>query len=206
MNKKILKTTGVLFLVFIIFTAFVGLNFFSRVDLLTTIIMQGILPRVFDIPFSLLSLVGSAEIVSIFILILWFIYRKLNIIFVLINFAMFHVIELFSKSFITHLGPPHQFLRYYFPFNFPSSSVKPGSSFPSGHVGRTMFVSILLIFIVSKSSKLTKKQKQLIFALIIIFDILMALSRVYLGEHWLSDVIGGGFLGSAFGLVSLLTL
>lgn len=29
---------------------------------------------------------------------------------------------------------------------------------------------------------------------------MMTLTRVYLGEHWLSDVLGGGLLGIGMGL------
>ena len=42
--------------------------------------------------------------------------------------------------------------------------------------------------------------KVLLSGLIAAFDVTMLVSRVYLGEHWTSDVIGGVFLGSALGL------
>ena len=30
---------------------------------------------------------------------------------------------------------------------------------------------------------------------------LVALGKIYLGQHWLSDIIGGGLLGASMGLL-----
>ena len=143
---------------------------------------------------------------SVILLIGWAIMKKMNYIFVLFFFGLIHLIELFGKAFVSHPGPPHMFIRYDLGFTFPSSYVQPGSSYPSGHLARTMFISIIILLLAHRSKKLSKENKNVIYLLVLFFDAAMFASRIYLGEHWLSDVIGGVLLGLAMGIFSVLFL
>jgi len=202
--RLLLFLTGVLlFLGFVLFSFLVHKNLFTQIDFDTTVRLQDKIPRRFDFFFSILSLVGSFEIVSIILLILWLFLRKLRFIFVLFIFGFFHLLELFGKAFVSHPGPPYLFFRYDIPFQFPTSYVQPGSSYPSGHLARTLFLSTILIFLIYHLKKLSKVQKRLLYCSIAIFAGLMFVSRIYLGEHWLSDVIGGSILGSSMGILSV---
>src|SRR5262249_53710608 len=88
-------------------------------------------------------------------------------------------LEMVLKHLIPHPSPPHELSRniQLLPF------LKSGSpfSFPSGHLLRTTFLGALMF-------------DQWLFWILVV---LMALTRVYLNEHWLSDVLGGFLLGMA---------
>jgi len=193
-----------LFILFILFSYLVHKNLFTQLDFDTTVRLQNKIPALMTTPFSVLSLLASFEIVSVFLLILWIFIRKLKYIFVLFLFGFFHLLELYGKAFVAHPGPPYLFFRYDIPFQFPTSYVQPGSSYPSGHLARTTFLAVIFIFLIHHFKKLSETQKKLLYCLIVIIVGAMFVSRIYLGEHWLSDVIGGSLLGTAMGLMSLI--
>jgi membrane-associated phospholipid phosphatase len=68
-------------------------------------------------------------------------------------------------------------------------------SFPSGHVmfylGFFGFIAFLAFSLLKPSMKRT-----LILAFISLWVVLIGISRIYLGEHWASDVLGAYLLGS----------
>lgn len=204
MNKKLLFLLGFfVFLVFIFLSYLVHKDLFTQIDFDTTVKLQDNISRRFDTSFSLFSLFGSFEILTFFLILVILINRKIKSIFVIFLYILTLFLELFGKLFVDHPGPPYLFFRYDIPFNFPSSYVSPGSSYPSGHSTRTAFVSAILLFLILRSKKLSKVQKITISGLVLLFDITMFASRIYLGEHWISDVIGGGLLGYSLGLLSL---
>ena len=67
-------------------------------------------------------------------------------------------------------------------------------SFPSGHVLYAMGLYGFLLFLVFSQFKKTIL-RYILLLLIILILILMGVSRIYLGAHWFSDVLGSYLMG-----------
>lgn len=194
-NLKFQIIGTLFFLFFAGFSYLVSRDVFDQIDFDTTVKLQDrIADRVVDV-FSIFSLLGTVEIASIILLIGLFLGFKLKKIFVLFFYALTGVIELLGKVVIEHTSPPILFLKTHTLLQFPSSYIPHEFySYPSGHSARTAFVSSVLLFALW-NSKLTRGLKIAFAFCILIFDLVMFVSRVYLGEHWSTDVIGGALLG-----------
>ncbi|HSD98821.1 MAG TPA: phosphatase PAP2 family protein [Patescibacteria group bacterium] len=194
-----------LFLLFVGFSYIVHKNIFIHLDFNTTVRLQDHISRRFDGLFSFFSDVGKFEIVTTFLLIISAIYfwKSKNWIAVFVAFFSYislHAIEVYGKAFVHHLPPPHFLLRTHDVFTFPEFYVQATNSYPSGHAGRALFITVFVGIIVGRNKKISRTLKIFIYSYIALYDMIMLTSRIYLGEHWLSDVIGGSLLGIAMGI------
>jgi len=206
MKKPFLLISFLTFSFFILFSYLVDKDIFTGVDFDTTVRVQDNISRRFDEAFSLLSDIGNFEPMLILLIVILVIRKKLWGVITFGLFVLFHMIELYGKSFVDHLPPPEFMLRTKHLIEFPMFHVRSEFSYPSGHAGRAAFLTVFLGFIVARSKKLSPKQKIFIISILAIYDVVMFASRVYLGEHWISDVIGGGLLGIALGLLGALVV
>jgi membrane-associated phospholipid phosphatase len=75
----------------------------------------------------------------------------------------------------------------------PGVDVHANYSFPSGHTATAFCFAVLLALLVKRRS---------VFFVVIAFAMTVAYSRIYLLQHFLIDVVGGAFIGTAVALIT----
>lgn len=196
--------------------AFFGFTLWVRTDALrhfdfdTTVRLQANTSLRFDSIFSFLSVVGRFEFTISALVIILFVWTRfkvsklLRIGAIIGIFGIAHVAELVGKTILEQPGPPRMFLRSEFS-DFPGLHIFTDASYPSGHSLRIVFLGIIIGYLIWKT-KLSPTIKQFINLAIVFLVLLMLYSRITLGEHWATDVIGGSFLGASAGFLALLFL
>lgn len=204
MRISLLILSGLILLAFTYFSYTVAKERWQKIDFDTMVKIQDKIPTRFDENFSLLSLLGSAEVTVGFCIVMALLALMRFKIMTVLAWAMIvpaSVVEVFGKLVLYHPGPPLFFHRTTLATHLPSFYVHTEFSYPSGHMTRTIFIITVLACLVLYSRK-NLMLRYILVSLLIGFGILMGVTRVSLGEHWLSDVIGGGLLGISMGLLS----
>ena len=119
--------------------------------------------------------------------------RKWQALLIPVLFIMIVLVELYGKSLIHHPSPPFAFVKHPTTI-FPASYINEQFSYPSGHAARSVFLAILVWFLL---------KKRWVGVVMACYFFVVALGKIYLGQHWFSDVAGGALLGAGFGLLTM---
>lgn len=145
-----------------------------------------------DIPFFKPIMQGvscwvSASIIATLVVVgLWIWGKKLEAIFVASLMSVAGLAVWLLKELISRPRPSGELVQLL--------SERSGPSFPSGH---TTLIIVFCGFLFYLAPRLVKQPVVIgiLRFLLIALILLMGVSRIYLGAHWASDVLGGLFLG-----------
>lgn len=205
-NSSLNKTWQVittLLLLFVFLTITTHLRLWQSFDWDSLAAIQNALPRLFDVPFSLLTLLGSAEATGVIFLAIVLCAPANQRLPLILTFGLATLIEFVGKTYIDQPTTPRYLVRYVPFFKLAlSEKVTAEFSFPSGHALRSIFIVIVQIKMIS-SSHWQRNTQYTFYAVLVVFEMVMLVSRVYLAEHWTTDVVAGAMLGAAFALIAL---
>lgn len=205
------KKTRIIFLLltvlflfsFYLFSREVKHGFLKQTDFNFTVVLQNHMPVRLDGMWEAIALpvtpTPSIVIVGLITLIAFFNKRiRFRAVIIPILFGLLVMGEVYGKNVVHHPAPPFFMIKNPTTI-FPQFYINEQYSYPSGHTARAVFLAMA-------ASMVIKRKKLWIGIALGMYVGLVALGRIYLGHHWLSDVIGGSFLGSGLGLLTMATI
>ncbi len=187
---------------YVLLAILVNLRVFASIDLETTMLLQQIIPRSADLPSSILSLLGSAEVTVPIFAVLVLLSRPNVRVWLVLLFALVTLLELQGKTMIAQPLVPDELLRYVFKFGTPTGRIGTEFSFPSGHSARTSFLVATAIALIAQSHA-SPTRKRVLIALLLVAAAVMLVTRVYIGDHWMTDVVGGALIGVGLAMFAM---
>lgn len=197
-KRTFIITAAVFFLLFLIVTLLTSGNSGFLIDETVGYWAEGITSSSALLFMEIISVLGSSELILIvtivigIVLLIKFQWRNLFFFFFVSVGGVF--VNLFMKVLIRRARPGDE-VSYIEVFN--TQLELQSYSFPSGH---TMRATILLLFLMYLTYLFAKTSWMKIISYIVYISLLLliALSRVVLDAHFVTDVVGALFLGSGW--------
>lgn len=117
--------------------------------------------------------------------------------------------EVYGKVFVRHTPPPFFMLKNP-SVTYPTYHITEINSYPSGHAARVVYLAAIWWYSISIlfSGFLAKKRHVHMFLIFfcVVWVALVCIAKVYLGHHWLSDILGGAALGGISAAIFIIVL
>lgn len=139
--------------------------------------------------FGLIAKLGGSFLIVFLSLLLSYFLWKLPI-------SGISYLRVFWFTFLGNIGTGY-FFKYFIGRDRPLGAelYETSYSFPSGHALSSLFFYGFVAFIIFRLSKIDKNRKYFIVFCLSILVLFVGVSRLYLGVHYLSDVLGGYLIG-----------
>jgi membrane-associated phospholipid phosphatase len=112
------------------------------------------------------------------------------------TFLMSTVVEIVMKTAVNQSG--ERLMEFHRSTYYPFATVSLDGTFPSGHSSRTAFFCVFLAVLLWSRGTMLSRAAAVGFIVLIP---LVGFTRLYIGDHWLSDVAAGILLGAALALL-----
>lgn len=203
---------GVVFLfLFYVFSYQVKLESFKQINFDITVRLQDKIPSRMDEIFEdmsyFVSPVMSIGFVGLLTVLLFVGIKERKIypgaLLIPLFFGLMIGVEIYGKARVESPAPPFFMLKNPTTI-FPKYHVQEAYSYPSGHAARSLFFAGLLSYYFLRM----KKKILFVFSVTVtlLISITMSIGKVYLGHHWLTDIVGGWIIAAGFLSFAVLSL
>jgi len=181
------------FFSFIFLTSVSSSSPYFEVDLQISTKIQSIHNFFFDLLMKFVSSVGNGRVMPVTAValtaLLAYLQMKIEAIYLILSSMSAYLTGSLTKIIVNRPRPSSDLVAVYKNLS--------DNSFPSSHVLVFTVLFGFLLYVALKQSKDSRVKYLLaIFSVMILMNI--GLSRIYLGAHWASDVLGGYLLGAMF--------